>query len=240
MVTESLLWPGGVAGLAYLAYTAVPHAWLRGRSSAVRRSGPTDQRAVAFTFDDGPDPEMTPKVAAILEQAGARGTFFVLAARLGRFGWVVRDLVARGHEVGLHGLTHRHLWALGPLGTWRHLREGVRRLQAATGCRVRYYRPPWGHFNGAVLPVARRLGLEVVLWTSAPRDWRRRVVPDGLLSELTAALRPGAIIDLHDRGPLPSRQALLKILPQALRTAREMGLKAVTLSELLGRGGCGA
>ena len=236
MVSEGLLWPGGVAGLAYLAYTLVPHAWLRSRSRAVRRSGPRERRAVAFTFDDGPDPDVTPKVAALLEQAGARGTFFVLAERLGRFGGVVRELVARGHEVGLHGLSHRHLWTLGPLGTWHHLREGVRRLQAATGHPVRYYRPPWGHFNGAVLSAARRLGLEVVLWTSAPPDWRR-VGTDRLLAELTESLRPGAVIDLHDGGPLEARQALLEALPHVLHAARGMGLKAVTLSELFGEDG---
>ena len=227
----------GMVAAAGLGYTLLPHLWLRCLSGQVLRRGPAASGAVAFTFDDGPDPAVTPWVARALEQAGARGTFFVLVGRLQGHPELVRELVGRGHEVGLHGLRHRHLWTLGPAATRRQLEEGVRGLEAVTGRPVRYYRPPWGHFNGAVAAAARRLGLQMVLWSAAPRDWLPGIGRQRLERELLRALRPGAIIDLHDRGPAHRRHALWETLPRALEAARRQGLRAVTLSQLLGQHG---
>lgn len=233
---EATGWAAGAVGVALAAHTLLPQAWHRGMGRGVLRSGPPGRPAVAFTFDDGPDPEVTLRVAALLEGFGARGTFFVVAQRLAAYGWVARSLAERGHEVALHGLTHRHLWLMGPQATGRQLREGLDRLQQAVGARVRFYRPPWGHFNGTVVAAARRLGLQVVLWTCAPPDWRRGVRSEHLARAIISGLRPGAIIDLHDRGPLEERGALLEALPKALERARARGLLPVSLSRLLAEG----
>lgn len=222
------------AGLG-LGYTVGAHGYHRWLGRGALRCAPGAAGALAFTFDDGPDPEVTLEVARILEDYGGRGTFFVVARRLARYGWVARELAERGHELGLHGLTHRHLWTLGPAATFQHLRQGVRALQQVGLTPVRFYRPPWGHFNGAVCLAARRLGLQVVLWSAAPPDWRTAVKGGALLRSMVAGLEPGAIVDLHDSGPLQRRGALLRALPEALARAAEGGLRAVTLSELLRR-----
>ena len=200
----------------------------------VVRRGPTHRPAVAFTFDDGPDPRTTLQVASTLEQAGARGTFFALAAKAARCGWVVQELTARGHEVALHGFSHRPLWTMGLHATIQQLRRAVETLEELTGRPVRYYRPPWGHLSAGALRAAEELGLRVVLWTFAPWDWLPWLRQQTLRAQLRRALVPGAIIDLHDAGTAGGRRALLSALPHALHEAHGLGLQAVTLSSLLG------
>lgn len=224
-----------LAGAVWAGWSLGAQAWCRGLRRGVTFRGPAGAGALAFTFDDGPDPEVTPKVAAILEAAGFRGTFFVLSRRLQRYGSLARGLVQSGHEVALHGLTHRHLWVQGPVATLRQMQLGVQAIEEATGSRPRFYRPPWGHFNAATGWAARRMGLQVVLWSSAPADYRRALSPHRLQQEIVRGMEPGAIIDLHDRGPLSARGALLESLAAAVQHARWLGLAGVTLSQLLGQ-----
>lgn len=219
---------------AAILYTAGAQLWHRGLGRGIVRQGPPGRRAVALTFDDGPDPEWTARIASALEASGARGTFFVLARRARQHPDVIRRLVDSGHEIALHGFDHRHLWIMGPREMCERLEEGaaiLERLQQ--GRRPRFYRPPWGHFNLAAVRCARNSGMQVVLWSAAPPDWVRHIGPEALAERIAAALRPGAIIDLHDGGPPGRAQTLYEALPAVLDRARASGLLCVTLSELL-------
>lgn len=233
-MSTSVIAAAGLAGGVWALWSLGAHVWFRGLRRGVICRGPAGAGGVAFTFDDGPDPEGTPAVADILEAAGFRGTFFVLSHRLRRFGHVAREMVQRGHEVALHGLTHRHLWLQGPVATLRQVRLGVQAIEAATGVRPRFYRPPWGHFNGGAAWAARRMGLAVVLWSSAPPDYRPALALPRLREAMIRGVEPGAIIDLHDAGPAGAREALLQSLAAAVEHARLVGLAGMTLSQLLG------
>lgn len=219
-------------------YTAGAQVWYRGLGRGTLKEGPLGSRAVAFTFDDGPVPVWTARIAEILEAAGARGTFFVLAEQALRLPGEIRRLSEGGHEIALHGFNHRHLWLMGPRETCEKLQEAAAVVERLTGGHApRFYRPPWGHFNMAAAVCARRMGMRIALWSAAPPDWARRPRPEALAKALIGALRPGAIIDLHDGGPPGRAQVLVDVLPAALRQAHALGLHAVTLSELLGRDG---
>ena len=228
----------GVAGawtaLAALSYTVGADVWYRGLGHGVIREGPGDGEQLALTFDDGPDPVWTERIASVLEEFGARGTFFVLASSARRHPAVLRRLLDGGHEVALHGYDHRPLWLTGPRESCRRLLEAVAVLDGILdGQRPRYYRPPWGHFNLAAARCARELGLRLVLWSHAPPDWRARTTPGALVRHLREALRPGAIVDLHDAGPRDRPRALAEALPEALAFGQSRGLRFVTLSHLL-------
>ncbi len=230
-------WPevaGGASLLGALAYAAADLS-SGGFVRAVVR-GPSAQRAVALTFDDGPDPETTPRVLATLAEEHARATFFVLAEKAAR----QRELVARiqgaGHEIASHG--ERHDWRL--YLTPRRGRESLARAQAAfaelLGTPPSYFRPPYGVATPALRSAVAALGLTVVGWSIRTRDAGRRGDPERCTATTLARARPGSIILLHDApervgGRLPLGP---RMLPALLAGLRERGLATMTISELLG------
>lgn len=234
--------------------------WLRARMPASARrgirlltdplSGPfgslrsvrTAQPAVALTFDDGPDPLHTPRILDELGKFGAKATWFVLLDQAEANPALVRRILSEGHEIGLHGIDHRRLTQL-PRGALReHIREGVSRLQALTGVPVRYFRPPYGAQNLATFIAARRLGLEVVVWSADCDDWSQHP-PERIAGKAIAQATPGAVLLLHDTlaaDPLDpmalpdlDRAMIVKFVLDGLGSR---GLNSVSLGTLMGNG----
>jgi len=162
-------------------------------------SGPPNAKRLALTFDDGPNPNNTPRLLDILAERNIKATFFVIGRRVRRF----RDLVERtandGHEIGNHGDHHVPLSFLPrsvirrELAVCGHLVEGV------TGQQPRFMRPPMGWFNDKVLAVAREMGYEPVIGSIHPQDSRQPGL-EVILRRVRRRIDPGAIIILHDGG----------------------------------------
>ena len=186
---------------------------------------------ISLTFDDGPG-AATEEVLAALDRHDAKGTFFLVGAEAERCPQLASRIAAGGHEIASHGAVHRSAWLLGPLATFHQLREGRRRVAAASGQEPRLMRPPWGHMNAALPLAARAAGQTIALWSYDPGDWRPAQDPKLLAERIMAALRPGQIYLLHDAGG-DGRLHTAKALEIALPRLKEMGYKAVTLTELL-------
>jgi peptidoglycan/xylan/chitin deacetylase (PgdA/CDA1 family) len=153
---------------------------------------------VALTFDDGPDPVATPRFLEALDQLGWRATFFMLGDMVRRSPWVVGEVVSAGHEVGLHGDTHRaHIWR-SPAAVVDDIRRSHDLLSEVSGQQIRWFRPPHGYLSPASLWAADRLGLQTVLWTTWGRDWTATATPQSVFDNLSSALEPGATLLLHD------------------------------------------
>ncbi len=220
-----LLLPGAM----WAGYTAGAHL----RAFRSIRQGPRGARRLALTFDDGPDPVNTPKVLDVLEEAGARATFFVVGERAARAPELVREMVASGHEVENHGWSHRNLWLCGPRRTEREISRVHELLTGLTGRRPRFFRPPWGMMNLAVFPTLRRLGMLCVLWSCQP-EGLSPVAPEEMVSRVMRGASPGAIVDLHDAEGVPGAPArLLEALPPMLEHLGAAGYACVSLAELL-------
>jgi peptidoglycan/xylan/chitin deacetylase (PgdA/CDA1 family) len=152
----------------------------------------------ALTFDDGPDPVSTPPILDVLGELGWRGTFFMLGDMVRAAPEVAREVVARGHEVGVHADTHRSQKRMRP----REIRDDVVRARdavaEATGIEPRWYRPPHGAltFEGRV--TAKRLGMQAVLWTTWGRDWRAEATPESVRDDVFARRVDGGTVLLHD------------------------------------------
>jgi peptidoglycan/xylan/chitin deacetylase (PgdA/CDA1 family) len=168
------------------------------RSLAVPRALP-GAAGVALTFDDGPHPEGTPAVLALLEEAGARATFFLVGEQVERRPELAARIVAAGHLVGLHAHRHRLQLRLTPSQVARDLARGAAVIEDAVGQGPpRWHRPPYGIYSPAGLDAARRRGLTPLLWSRWGKDWRRFTTPERIAARATRALLPGDVILLHD------------------------------------------
>lgn len=160
-------------------------------------SGTSERDHVALTYDDGPDTTSTPHFLDLLERLGVRATFFVLGAHVGD-GSLLREMVDAGHEIGVHGWDHRPVALHTPAG----LRDGIVRtrelVEEATGRAVQWYRPPYGVVTPVSWWAARRAGLSTVLWSAWGRDWEQRATPVTVTRRVSAQLRPGGTVLLHD------------------------------------------
>ena len=184
---------------------------------------------VALTFDDGPDPEVTPRVLDLLDAGGHRATFFCIGQRAQRHPGLVADLVARGHRVENH--THRHSsWFsfYPPRALRRELSTAQEVLSGLTGRIPQYLRAPSGVRSPWLEPVLARLGLHLVSWTRRGFDTITRD-PDRIHRRLSFELAKGDILMLHDRRLADGRAPILEVLPRLLRDLRELGLESLPL-----------
>ena len=196
-------WPWGVA-----FQTVVSGIWCWGTfMPGSRLFGPIATRVegkeVLITIDDGPDPEDTPALLDLLDAHGRKAVFFVIGDKVRRFPELAREIVARGHELGNHTMTHpaASLWGAGSSRTRREIAECGRVIEEVTGTRPRWYRAPAGHRNWFTHPVLREEGLELVGWTRRGFDTVRNDVP-GIVKCLTDGVKPGDILLLHEATPV--------------------------------------
>jgi peptidoglycan/xylan/chitin deacetylase (PgdA/CDA1 family) len=191
---------------------------------------------VLLTFDDGPDEDGTPAVLDALDEIGARATFFMLGEQLMRHQDVGREVVARGHEVALHGFGHEKHERLTPQQARDDLARGLGAVEAATGRRPRFYRPPYGRFSDASYEACRKLELEPVYWSSWGLDWEQ--IPAERIADVAGRdLADGVIVLLHDSpryaerdSALPTADALAALAHRAL----EAGLSLAALGDAVG------
>lgn len=193
--------------------------------------------SVALTFDDGPSSDATPRVLARLRELAVPATFFLLGSQLEGREEIGREIAAEGHELAVHGWTHRNHAVLPP----RQVNAEVTRateLIATVGPEPRLARPPYGALTWAALTTYRRLGLRPVLWTAWGRDWERRADAASVLATLRPGLRSGSTLLLHDSDVSSAPgcwRSALAALPAVVDTCREQGLVFRPLSAHLDR-----
>jgi peptidoglycan/xylan/chitin deacetylase (PgdA/CDA1 family) len=195
---------------------------------------------VALTFDDGPDPIGTPGTLTALDRYGARATFFVLVERARRWPELVRDAVAAGHELALHGLDHRRLTGMEPAAAGASIAAARCELEDLAGAPIRLFRPPFGAQSLRTFRAARRAGLDVVVWSEDPRDWEDGPADD-VAARAVEACRPGAVVLLHDgRADAPAgwtpRPDRWTIAERVLAGLASEEIRAVTVSQLCAQG----
>lgn len=208
---------------------------------SIRATGATTR--VAITFDDGPDPDVTPRLLGALAEDDVTCTFFVLLAQARRHPELLRAVSAAGHEVALHGDDHRRITELGHRAAYRYLVAARDELQRLAEASVRHYRPPYGSQSVVSYLAARRAGLEVVVWSADAEDWTDRPV-EQVVSDGLDGLDGGGILLLHERlEPDPRNGApttsfdRIDMARRIIAGARERGWEPGTVSELVRAGG---
>ncbi len=189
---------------------------------------------IALTFDDGPDPAITPRVLDLLDAAAARATFFVVGEQARRHPTLLREVLARGHAVENHSLRHAmtHGFLL-PGALAREIAAAQTLIADITGVVPRFFRPPFGVRTPATEPALCRLGLACAQWSIRSLD---AVDADAtrVTARVTARLAAGDIVLLHDglaTGRRIEPPTVLAALPRILEAMRARGLRSVTLAQ---------
>ncbi|HUN41028.1 MAG TPA: polysaccharide deacetylase family protein [Acetobacteraceae bacterium] len=190
------------------------------------------QAVVALTFDDGPDPEITPRVLDLLEQHHAKASFFCIGTHAAAYPHLVKEIIRRGHSVENHSDNHALGFALYSVAA---LRRNVQRCQATlseiSGTRPRFFRAPLGLRSPLLDPVVAAEPLCYVSWTRRGYDRVSRS-PEKVLHRLTRGLAAGDIVLLHDTGAWRTTcgtPVVLDVLPRLLEILTTAGLRAVSL-----------
>lgn len=152
--------------------------------------------SIALTYDDGPDPEWTPRLLDALDGAGARATFFPIAPRAASHPELIALILDAGHTIGLH--CHEHLRHSERDGAWLRADTALALASLdALGVTPRLWRTPWGVTTPVTEEVAGEHELRIVGWTVDTHDWRGDS-SERMLSATRSQLRAGAVVLAHD------------------------------------------
>src|ERR1700678_637917 len=180
------------AGIFAWSATA-PSSQLLGRT--VRRTG--DASCMALTFDDGPNPKVTPQLLNLLSRYEAKATFFLIGRHVRAFPGLAKEIAGRGHAIGNHTETHPSLVLLSSARIAEELDRCDDAIASSAMVTPRWMRPPYGYrsplLNGIV---ARRGNAGVAMWSAAARDWKTQGA-EPVIQRLRRA-RGGDIVLLHD------------------------------------------
>ncbi len=196
-VRRGLLALVALAALTFAAYEVAesPGSQLFGKTVV---SGPKDERVVALTYDDGPNPPYTAQILDVLQREGVHATFFVVGQAVQAYPSVVRREADEGNAVGNHTWSHGHLVLYDPKSLRETLERTDRAIYAATGRHTRIMRPPYGGRDWFVLDQVRKLGYTPVMWSvPLPNDWEYPPAPL-IAARVLRYVGDGSIIDLHD------------------------------------------
>ena len=200
--------------------------------------GAGGEHQVAVSFDDGPDPQWTPKILDILKGANVKAAFFLVGANAERYPKLVRRIVDEGHEIGNHTYYHPNLALCWPEHIRLELNATQLLLETITGRATTLFRPPYAADTSPAqlseltpLQIAEDLNYLVVLESIDPQDWAKPGA-DIILRRVKQQRRDGSIILLHDAGG--DRSQTVEALPRILEWLHIRGDTVVPLSTLLG------
>src|SRR5215210_2043673 len=188
---------------------------------------------VALTFDDGPAPDVTPRVLDLLDQARARASFFCIGRRVMAHPEIVREIVRRGHRVGNHTWSHPHLFACyGPASQRQEVEKAQEVIADAAGRPPAFFRSPAGFRNLFLDRELSAAGLTLAAWTRRGYDTVESD-PAKIADRLLRGLAPGDVLLLHDGSTLRDggNRVALEALPRVLDGLASRGMRSVPLGE---------
>lgn len=193
---------------------------------------PTEEKTIAFTFDDGPDKTQTLKILKVLEENDAKATFFVVGSRVNKYPDIVAAELAKGHEVGNHSFHHPSFQNIANNTVVTEISETQQAIMQATGHQAVLFRPPGGQYNQHIVDVAKQNKLQLILWSwhQDTMDWASPGVYK-IVNRVLKNVRNGDIILMHDcvyHKP-QTAEALAILLPEL----KKRGYSFVTVSQLM-------
>ncbi len=191
---------------------------------------------IAFTFDDGPNPKYTPELLDLLKEHHVKATFFVLGSKAELYPEIIRRIHREGHLIGIHNYVHRSNWVMTPWRTYKELLQCNSIIEAITGEKPIYYRPPWGLLNLFDLFLIKTH--QIVLWSLMAGDWKSKGGSIKIKNILMKKLKPGGIVLLHDSGEtfgadINAPENTIRALAEVLAVVKSKGLECVRVDDML-------
>ena len=197
-------------------------AWLQRIYPGAVWRGDTTRKVVYLTFDDGPIPEVTPKLLDVLEQEKVHATFFMVADNVTKYPQIYHRVVANGHRIGNH--TYHHI-----KGTKYKLADyiaDVKKADVILGG-TKLFRPPYGRVLPKQLIALRSQGYKIILWDVLTHDYEKSHTAEDLVRIVKRYVRNGSIITFHDS--IKSNERMLAAVPMVIRELRNEGYTFETL-----------
>ena len=191
----------------------------------------TEEKCLALTIDAAWDTDKTQFILDTLDRYDIHATFFLCGVWVDAYPEFVKEIAARGHEIGNHSLTHPHMSKLSKQEIERELLDLNAEIERLTGTACTLFRAPFGEYNDTVVSTVRELGFEIVQWNIDTVDWKESRTADAILATVKEKLAPGSIILCHNNG-----YAIEEYLPKLLAFVTQEGYSFVTVSDLLPKG----
>jgi polysaccharide deacetylase family sporulation protein PdaB len=187
-----------------------------------------DDPKIALTIDAAWEDDRTPFILDELDKQGVKATFFLTGIWVDQYPEHVKEIAARGHEIGNHTDTHPHMNKLNADQLQKEVKALDDKIEELTGTRCTTFRAPYGEYNDLGITTLRAMDYEVIQWNIDTIDWREERSTQQILNSVLPKLKPGSIILCHNNG-----FRIEDYLPQLINGAKEQGFEFVTVSELL-------
>lgn len=193
-------------------------------------NGNPNKKAVALTFDDGPDANITPKIMDVLKKNNIKASFFFIGERAAENKEVVKRADREGDLVLSHSFNHPDLTTKSEAAIDKQIKDTENVIYNIIGKKPALIRPPYGATNDLVLKEAAKNNFKIIIWSIDTLDWSQRE-ENNIVKNVVDNVRPGEIILMHSN---EDKKATLEALPEIISELKAKGYSFVTLSELLG------
>ena len=181
---------------------------------------------IAFTFDDGPHAEQTPRVLEVLERENVKAAFFCTGENASKNPELLKQIFDAGHAVGNH--TQKHAYVFSKAAAKRQLEQGQQSIENIIGKKTRYFRPPFGVMNPETAKAVKENGSVIVGWDLRSRDGTTKS-KELILKRVSKLLKGSSILLFHDTNPVTA-----EAVREVIHLCRENGMEIVPLPELIG------
>jgi peptidoglycan/xylan/chitin deacetylase (PgdA/CDA1 family) len=196
---------------------------------------PRGSKQLALTYDDGPNDPHTLRLLDVLARHNVRATFFLIGRHVETRPDIARELAKAGHAIGNHTFSHPNLIFASSGHTKLELQHCEQALNDAVGEHSRLFRPPFGGRRPGTLRIARRLGLEPIMWRVSGYDWRGKSA-QYVEHKIRGEVRGGDVILLHDGGHTAfgaDRSQTVIATDRLIGWYKSQGYDFVTIPEML-------
>lgn len=214
-----------------LAYSIIPTYIYKFNHKLFKQDNKKD-KSFYLTFDDGPSVEYTTSLLDLLKENDVRATFFVVASFAKSNTSIIKRMKDEGHIIGLHSFEHRNALYQSRNYTKYDFKRSME-IMKELGVEVKYFRPPWGHFNINTVFEIKKYNLKTVLWDVMAEDWEGNTTSKVIVKKLLDRSESGDIICLHDgRGKNEAPSRTIEALGVVLPIWKDKGYEFLTVEDM--------